>query len=81
MLLPSLEKMGASAEAMASIERILPSKVSRNVAVIADTAWTAASAPTVQAANQAIPFFCILMGFTSRGHAVWIPPVRCGAPD
>jgi hypothetical protein len=35
---------------------MLPSSVKRNVAVIGETAWTAADAVSLQAANQAIPF-------------------------
>ena len=32
----------------------------------------AKDAPSLEAVNQAIPFFGILMGFATIGHAVWI---------
>ena len=60
------------AEAIAAVERLLPSKVKRNVAVLADTAWAADAQPSLNAANQAIPFFGLLMGLGAIGHAVWI---------
>jgi hypothetical protein len=72
MQLAAMDRSAAPAEALATIEKLLPSKVSRNVAVIADTSWASAASPTIQAANQAIPFFGMLMGFASVGHAVWI---------
>jgi hypothetical protein len=70
LVLPALEK--CPPEAMASVERMLPSSVKRNVAVIGETAWTMMDKPGLQAANQAIPFFGLLMGFAAIGHAVWI---------
>jgi hypothetical protein len=39
----------------------------RNVAVIGDTAWAMAPAPDIRAANRAIPFFGLLMGFSTIG--------------
>ena len=79
MLLPALEKTAAPPEALASIERMLPSDVKRNVAVVTATAWAAAAAPSIQSANEAIPFFGILMGFASIGHAVWIFDTKAAA--
>jgi hypothetical protein len=70
MVLPALEK--GPPDAMASVEKILPSSVKRNVAVLGDTGWTMGHKPSLQTANQAIPFFGLLMGFTTIGHAVWI---------
>ena len=67
---PGLEKYPR--EAMTAVEKMLPSNVKRNVAVIGETAWTMREALSLQAANQAIPFFGLLMGFASLGHAVWI---------
>jgi hypothetical protein len=62
----------APAEAIAAVERLLPSKVKRNVAVLADTVWAMDAEPGMNAANQAIPFFGMLLGFGAIGHAVWI---------
>jgi hypothetical protein len=72
LLLPAMDRKAIPAEAVASVERMLPSSVKRNVAVIGDTGWTMADAPGAGAANQAIPFFGLLMGFATIGHAVWI---------
>ena len=62
----------APAEAVAAVERLLPSTVKRNVAVLADTAWAADAQPSLNAANHAIPFFGLLVGLGAIGHAVWI---------
>lgn len=70
MALPALEK--GPPDAMASVEKMLPSSVQRNVAVVGETTWAMADKPSVQAANQAIPFFGLLMGFATIGHAVWV---------
>lgn len=72
LLLPALRKDSVRAEMVASVERMLPSTTKRNVAVIGDTSWAAGDAPSLQTANAAIPFFGLLMGFTSIGHCVWI---------
>lgn len=69
VILPGLDK--APREAVATVEKMLPSNVKRNVAVIADTAWTM-DALNLQVASQIIPFFGLLIGFSSIGHAVWI---------
>lgn len=58
--------------ARAAIERMLPSAVKRNIAVLADTSWSTAPAPDLQAANAAIPFFGMLLGFSGAGHSVWV---------
>ena len=72
MTLPALDKKAVPAAALTAVERLLPSKISRNVAVIADTAWAAGKSAGIQSANEAIPFFGMLVGFASLGHAVWI---------
>jgi hypothetical protein len=59
-------------ELLAAIEQIMPSAQQRNVAVIADTSWAGDATTSIQAANSAIPFFGMLMGFASLGHSVWI---------
>ena len=71
-LLPVASARKAPAEAVAGVERILPSNVKRNVAVIGETGWTMETAPSLHMANEAIPFFGMLMGFGAIGHAVWI---------
>jgi hypothetical protein len=72
LLLPAMGKENVRAEMVAGVERILPSTTRRNVAVIGDTTWATGAAPCIQTANQAIPFFGMLMGFACIGHAVWI---------
>jgi hypothetical protein len=72
LLLPALTKENVRAEVVAGVERMLPSTTKRNVAVIGDTTWATGAAPSLQTANQAIPFFGMLMGFASIGHSVWI---------
>lgn len=72
MMMPSMDPARTPPAAGAAVERMMPSTVKRKVAVIADTAWTLAAAPTLVTANQAIPFFGLLMGLASIGHAVWI---------
>ena len=59
-------------QAVAAVEHMLPSRVPRNVAVIGDTSWAHAAKPTVEIASRAIPFFGILLGFATIGHAVWV---------
>ena len=63
---------GLPPEAFESVKRLLPPEVKRNVAVIGDTAWTMGASPNVVTANDAIPFFGMLMGLGAIGHAVWV---------
>jgi|SRR5579871_1974765 len=72
LVMPALDRASAPAAAVAAVERMLPSSVTRNVAAISDTSWTMADNPKLQQAGQAIPFFGLLMGFAAIGHAVWI---------
>jgi hypothetical protein len=72
LVLPALRRDSVRAEMVVAVERMLPSTTKRNVAVIADTTWATGEAPTLQTANHAIPFFGLLMGFTSIGHSVWV---------
>lgn len=72
LVLPALRKDRVRAEMVAAVERMVPSTTKRNVAVIGETSWAAGDAPTLQTATHAIPFFGLLMGFTSVGHSVWI---------
>lgn len=59
-------------EAVAAVEKILPSHTKRNVAVIGETDWALQQNVDVPSANRAIPFFGLLMGFACIGHSVWI---------
>ncbi len=59
-------------EAIAAVEKMLPSHNKRNVAVIGETEWTLQQTVDLPSANQAIPFFGLLMGFSCLGHAVWV---------
>lgn len=72
LLLPPLAKSLVKPDMVAAIERMIPSTKKCKVAVIGDTSWAASSAPTLQIANQAIPFFGLLMGISTIGHAVWV---------
>jgi len=76
MLLPAMPRDAAPPQAVAFVERLLPSAIKRNIAVIADTVWAVKHTVSPQTANQAIPFFGILMGLASIGHAVWIVELR-----
>src|SRR5260370_15292998 len=69
---PTLPKESTPPQAIASVERMLRSRVIRNVVAVGDLAWALADAPDLRAANRAIPFFGLLMGFSTIGHAVWI---------
>ena len=87
LLLPAVKPEAMPPGAVASVEKLLPSKAARNVAVIGDTSWTMTEAPSLQSANAAIPFFGLLMGFASIGHAVWVfdagiaQPITAGSRD
>jgi hypothetical protein len=66
------EKETVLPEGLVAVRRLVPSETPQNVAVIADTSWTLGKQPDVQDAARAIPFFNILMGIATIGHAVWI---------
>jgi hypothetical protein len=78
LLLPAIRPTSVKPEMTAAIEQIIPSTTQRRVAVIGETSWSSSDHPTLQAANQAIPFWGMLMGFACIGHAVW---VFRGSPD
>lgn len=67
--LPALRNV--TPEMLAMIEKILPASTKRNVAVMADTSW-AKAALSIAVADEAIPFFGLLIGFCCAGHTVWI---------
>ena len=70
--LPAMPRESVAQNAIAAVERMLPSTAPRNVAVIADTSWAMAERPDIKEAGRAIPFFGILLGLVSIGHAVWV---------
>ena len=86
MRLPAMAKEAAPPQAVAAVERLLPSTAQRNVAVIANTSWSITEKPNVQDAANAIPFLGLLMGFAAIGHAVWVfdgsaPVLAAGCRD
>ncbi len=68
MYKPCPQPGSISAEQIATIEKLLPSVVKRNIAVIANTELPA----VMKEISKAIPFVGMLMGFAYIGHAVWI---------
>jgi hypothetical protein len=72
LLLPLIRPTAVRPEMVAAIEQIIPSTTKRNVAVIGDVSWASSDEPSLQAASRAIPFWGMLMGFASIGHAVWV---------
>ncbi len=78
LVLPALPAMPALTASAADIERLIPSAVKRNVAVIGDTSFTTEklggtpAVPNIVDANRSIPFFGILMAMSYSGHAVWV---------
>lgn len=72
IMLPALAKETVPPDRVAAVERLLPSSVQRNVAVIGDTSWTMEEKPNLRDAGRAVPFFGLLMGLASIGHAVWV---------
>jgi hypothetical protein len=72
LLLPALSKESVNPDLVAGVERMMPSSTKRQVAVIAETSWVSRGSPTIEDANQAIPFFGMLMGLSCIGHSVWV---------
>jgi hypothetical protein len=74
LLMPALEESEKLTEMSAGMERLIPSAVKRNIAVIAATGFPAATANAfnIAEANRAIPFLGLLTGLTYLGHSVWI---------
>ena len=58
--------------AVKAVEAMVPSKMKRNVAAIADTSFVSGEKPGIAEAGRAIPFFGLLLGFGYIGHSVWI---------
>ena len=78
LLLPAMRTTSMKPEMLAAIERIIPSTSKRWVAVIGETSWASSGQPSLQAANQAIPFWGLLMGFASVGKRTVFPPALPG---
>ncbi|HLJ88960.1 MAG TPA: hypothetical protein VKZ53_19225 [Candidatus Angelobacter sp.] len=72
LILPTLAQASVKPEMVKAIEKMIPSTTKRNVSTIADTSWAIGTSANLQIANQAIPFFGLLMGIASIGHSVWI---------
>jgi len=74
LLMPALEASEKFNEMAAGMERLIPSAVKRNIAVIAFTDIPAPMTNTfnVAQANRAIPFLGLLTALTYLGHSVWI---------
>ena len=72
LLMPALEASPKLTEMAAGMERLIPSDVKRNVAVIADTGFTGGPSPDLAQASKAIPFLGLLTGLTYIGHHVWV---------
>ena len=70
MLCPSLIEGAMPDDQVAALERMAPSDVKRNIAVIALNEFSG----TVGAENlnSTIPFYGILLGLGYIGHAVWV---------
>jgi hypothetical protein len=72
LLVPRLKAESVKPEMVKGIEQIFPSTPRRNIAVIADVAWALANQTDIYAANRAVPFWGMLLGFAFVGHAVLV---------
>jgi hypothetical protein len=73
LAVPAPPRNSVRPELTALMETILPASSKGNIAAIANTGFKAdGGAGSLQAANQAIPFFGILLGLSTIGHAVWV---------
>ena len=72
LLLPGLKQEAINPQMIAQVERFMPPSPKRDVAAIGNTDWAAVPNPTIQVANQSIPFFGLLMGLATIGHSIWI---------
>jgi hypothetical protein len=79
LLMPALEASPKLTEMAAGMERLIPSDVKRNVAVIADTGFAGGATPDLAQASKAIPFLGLLTGLTYIGHCVWVFEGHAGA--
>lgn len=73
LVLPPMSETSSLKSAAANMEKLMPSKVKRNVAVISNASFKAeVEVPDITEVAKSIPFFGMLMGLTYIGHAVWI---------
>lgn len=72
LVLPAMAETPALKYAALSLERLVPSKVQRNIAVIAYTVFSARGEPSIPDVGRSIPFLGMLMGLTYIGHPVWV---------
>lgn len=75
LVLPALAESPELTAMAQGLERLVPSAVRRNIAVIANTGFDLqgpGGAPNLAEVGKAIPFFGNLMGLSYLGHAVWI---------
>jgi hypothetical protein len=70
MLCPCLIEGTMADEQVATLERMVPSDVKRNIAVIALNEFSGTN--DVVKINSVIPFYGILLGLGYIGHAVWV---------
>ncbi len=70
MLCPTLIEGTMPDEQVAALERMAPSDMKRNIAVIAPNEFS--GTPDAEKINSVIPFYGILIGLGYIGHAVWV---------
>ena len=77
MLVASPAKSSVPAQMIQMMEKMIPPKAPRNVAVIADTYFTwkiGGGIPSVEEIGREIPFFGMLLGMACIGHSVCLFP-------
>lgn len=72
LVLPAMAETPALKYAALSLERLVPSRVKRNISVIAYTLFSTRGEPTIPDVGRSIPFLGMLMGLTYIGHPVWV---------
>ena len=70
--MPAMSETPALKHAVLALQRLVPSNVKRNIAVIAYNVFPGNGEPSLSDVNRSIPFIGMLMGLTYIGHAVWI---------
>ena len=77
MLVPSPAKSSVPAQMIQMMEKMIPPRPPRNVAVIADTYFTwkiGGGIPSLEEVGREIPFFGMLLGMACIGHSVCVFP-------
>jgi hypothetical protein len=72
LVLPAMPETPDLKHAVLGLQRLVPSTIKRNIAVIAYTVFPSAGEPSINDVNRSIPFVGMLMGLTYIGHAVWV---------